>query len=93
MDATLKRRIVVQDAAAAMQVLEMAVMYSYASPHSTDMLKKVVEDYKDKETALLEDHNKVLSTMDEELEKRNAQLGTNAQALAEKEDALRDLSL
>lgn len=58
MEATLKRRILTQDVVIVVRVLEVVVMYSDVSHHSTDMLKKIDDDYKGKLAALDEDHKK-----------------------------------
>lgn len=57
------------------------------------MLQKIPDDYKSKVAALEKSHKKATSAKNEELAKVRAELKTKAQAMSEKEAALRDLSL
>lgn len=76
-----------------MRVLQLVVLYFAAAPHSTEMLQKIVDDYKRKVATLEKSHNKVSISKNEELAKAKADLGIAVQTLAEKEAALRDLCL
>lgn len=91
MEAALKIKILAQDDTTMMRVLEMAIMYSEAAPHSAEMLRKIAEDYKGKVADLEEDHKKVFSAKDEEIRKKNGQLTTNTKSISEKDVSLLDL--
>lgn len=93
LEVDVRRRVLAQDAVNVMRMLELAVLYYDAAPHSTETLQKIANEYKDKVTSLEDGHKEVVSARTKELVGVRADLKTNAQALAMKEAVLRDLSL
>lgn len=58
LEASLRQRIMAQDADAVLWVLELAVLYSKSAPYSVKMLQMIADDYKGKVVVLEKSHNK-----------------------------------